>query len=149
MSDGIIRWEPIRDLVTLREAMDRLLTESFVRPGAAFPAVGMEGPAVDMYQTKDDIVVKAAVPGVKPEDIEISVTGDMLTIKGELKEEEKIEEGNYLRQERRYGQFTREFALPTQVNADKARAEFEHGVLTLHLPKAEEVKPKSIRVKAK
>jgi HSP20 family protein len=77
------------------------------------------------------------------------VTGDMLTIKGELKEEEKVEEGNYFRQERHYGQFMREFALPTQVNADKARAEFEHGVLTLRLPKAEEVKPKSIKVKAK
>jgi len=149
MSDGIVRWEPFRDLVTLREAMDRLFAESFVRPGVAFPALGMEGPAVDMYQTEDDIVVKAAVPGVKPEDIDISVTGDMLTIKGELKQEEKVEEGDYLRQERHYGQFTREFALPTQVNADKARAEFEHGVLTLHLPKAEEVKPKSIKVKAK
>lgn len=149
MSDGVTRWEPFHDLVTLREAMDRLFTESFVRPGAAFPPLGVEGPAVDMYQTKDDIVVKAAVPGVKPEDIDIAVTGDILTIKGELKEEEKVEEGNYLRQERRYGQFTREFALPTQVNADKARAEFEHGVLTLRLPKAEEVKPKSIKVKAK
>jgi HSP20 family protein len=149
MSDGLVRWEPFRDLVTLREAMDRLLAESFVRPGVAFPSVGIEGPAVDMYQTQDDIVVKAAVPGVKPEDIDIAVTGDILTIKGELKEEEKVEEGNYLRQERRYGQFMRELALPTQVNADKAKAEFEHGVLTLHLPKAEEVKPKSIRVKAK
>ena len=149
MSDGLVRWEPFRDLVTLREAMDRLLAESFVRPGVAFPSVGIEGPAVDMYQTQDDIVVKAAVPGVKPEDIDIAVTGDILTIKGELKEEEKVEEGNYLRQERRYGQFMRELALPTQVNADKAKAEFEHGVLTLRLPKAEEVKPKSIRVKAK
>ena len=149
MSDGLVQWEPFRDLVTLREAMDRLLAESFVRPGVAFPSVGIEGPAVDMYQTQDDIVVKAAVPGVKPEDIDIAVTGDILTIKGELKEEEKVEEGNYLRQERRYGQFMRELALPTQVNADKAKAEFEHGVLTLRLPKAEEVKPKSIRVKAK
>ena len=149
MSDGVTRWEPFHDLVTLREAMDRLFSESFVRPGMAFPSQGMEGPAVDMYQTKDDVVVKAAVPGVKPEDIDIAVTGDMLTIKGELKEEEKVEEGNYLRQELRYGQFMRELALPTQVNADKARAEFEHGVLTLRLPKAEEVKPKSIKVKAK
>ena len=72
MSDGLVRWEPIRDLVTLREAMDRLFTESFVRPGVAFPSLGMEGPAVDMYQTKDDIIVKAAVPGVKPEDIDIA-----------------------------------------------------------------------------
>jgi HSP20 family protein len=102
-----------------------------------------------MYQTQDDIVVKAAIPGVKPDDINISVTGDILTIKGELKQEEKIEEGGYLRQERRFGQFCREFSLPTQVSADKAKAEFEHGVLTLRLPKAEAVKPKSITVKAK
>jgi len=149
MSDGLTRWEPFNDLVTLREAMDRLFAQSFVRPGVAFPSFGVEGPAVDMYQTKDDIVVKAAVPGLKPEDIDIAVTGDLLTIKGELKQEEKIEEGNYLCQERHYGQFMRELALPTQVNAEKAKAEFEHGVLTLRLPKAEEVKPKSIKVKAK
>jgi len=89
MSDGLVRWEPFRDLVSLRDAMDRLFAESFVRPGAAFPLLGAEGPAVDMYQTKDDIVVKAAIPGIKPEDIDISVTGDTLIIKGELKQEEK------------------------------------------------------------
>lgn len=149
MSDGLTRWDPFREMVTLREAIDRLFAESFVRPGTAFPFLGAEGPAVDMYQTKDEIVVKAAIPGVKPEDIDISVTSDLLTIKGETKEEEKIEEGNYLRKERHYGQFYREFALPTQVNADKAKAEFEHGVLTLRLPKAEAVKPKSITVKAR
>ena len=148
MSDGIVRWEPFRDLVTLREAMDRLFAESFVRPGSAFPTT-FEGPAVDMYQTKDEVVVTAAIPGVKPEDIEISVTGEILTIKGEFKQEGKIEEGSYVRQERRFGQFCRELSLPTQVNADKAKAEFEHGVLTLRLPKAEAVKPKSITVKAK
>ena len=149
MAEGLVRWDPLREMVTLREAMDRLLAESFVRPDSAFPLLGAEGPAVDMYQGKDEIVVKAAIPGVKPEDIEIQVTGDILSIKGELKEEEKIEEGNYLRKERHFGQFLREFTLPTQVSADKAKAEFEHGVLTLRLPKAEAVKPKSITVKAK
>ena len=149
MAEGLVRWDPLREMVTLREAMDRLLAESFVRPDSAFPLLGAEGPAVDMYQGKDEIVVKAAIPGVKPEDIEIQVTGDILSIKGELKEEEKIEEGNYLRKERHFGQFIREFTLPTQVSADKAKAEFEHGVLTLRLPKAEAVKPKSITVKAK
>ena len=149
MAEGLVRWDPLREMVTLREAMDRLLAESFVRPDSAFPLLGAEGPAVDMYQGKDEIVVKAAIPGVKPEDIEIQVTGDILSIKGELKEEEKIEESNYLRKERHFGQFIREFTLPTQVSADKAKAEFEHGVLTLRLPKAEAVKPKSITVKAK
>jgi len=148
MAGELQRWEPFHDLVTLREAMDRLFAESFVRPGTAFPVTGVE-PAVDVYQTKDEIVVKAALPGLKPDEIDISVTGDLLTIRGEFKQEEKIEEGGYLRQERRYGQFCREFNLPTQVTADKAKADFEHGILTLHLPKAEAVKPKSISVKAK
>ncbi len=149
MADGLTRWEPFRDLVTLRDAMDRLFAESFVRPGAAFPTAGTETPVIDMYQTNEEIVVKAALPGVKPEDIDISVTGDILTIKGETKQEEKVEEGNYLRQERYYGQFFRELTLPTQVNADKTKADFEHGILTLRLPKAEAVKPKSILIKAK
>jgi HSP20 family protein len=148
MSDGLVRWEPLRDLMTLREAMDHLFAESFVRPGTAFPTFA-EGPAVDMYQTADHVVVKAAIPGIKPEDIDISVTGDILTIKGELKEEERIEEANYVRHERRYGEFRRDLSLPTQVSADKAKAEFENGVLTLRLPKAEEVKPKSIKVRSK
>lgn len=149
MSDALARWDPLKEMVTLREAMDRLFAESFVRPGSAFPIMGMEGPAVDMYQTKDDVIVKAALPGVKPDEIEISVTGELLTLKGEFKEEEKIEEGSYLRQERHYGQFVRELSLPTLVNSDKAKAEFEHGVLTLRLPKAEAVKPKSITIKTK
>jgi len=149
MSDALARWDPLKEMVTLREAMDRLFAESFVRPGSAFPVMGMEGPDVDMYQTKDDIVVKAALPGLKPDEIEISVTGEILTLKGELKDEEKIEEGNYLRKERHFGQFVRELSLPTLVNSDKAKAEFEHGVLTLRLPKAEAVKPKSITIKSR
>jgi HSP20 family protein len=149
MSDALARWDPLKEMVTLREAMDRLLAESFVRPGSAFPVMGMEEPAVDMYQTKDDIVVKAALPGLAPDDIDISVTGDMLTIKGEFKDEEQVEEGNYLRKERRSGQFVRELSLPTLVNSEKAKAEFEHGVLTLRLPKAEAAKPKSITIKSR
>jgi len=149
MSDTLARWDPLKEMVTLREAMDRLFAESFVRPGSAFPIMGMEGPAVDMYQTKDDIIVKAALPGVKPDEIEISVTGDILTLKGEFRDEEKIEEGSYLRKERHFGQFVRELSLPTLVSSDKAKAEFEHGVLTLRLPKAEAAKPKSIMIKSR
>jgi len=104
---------------------------------------------VDIYETKDDVVVKASLPGVKPEDIEVSVVGDTLTIKGEVKEEKDIKEENYIRKERRYGSFCRSFTLPVSVDADKATAEFENGVLTLTLPKAEEVKPKTIAIKAK
>jgi HSP20 family protein len=108
--------------------------------------------SVELDSERRQIVIaplEAAVPGVDPKDIEITIDGDTLTIKGEFKQEEKVEQGSYVRQERRFGQFCRELSLPTQVNADKAKAEFEHGVLTLRLPKAEAVKPKSITVKAK
>lgn len=147
---NLVRWEPFRDLISLREAMDRLFEESFVRPRAGWLAqVGAETLAVDMYETDDAIVVKSAIPGIKPEDLDISITSDTLTIKGETKAEEEIKEGNFIHRERRYGSFCRSLTNPMPVVADKAEAEFENGVLTLTLPKAEEVKPKAIKVKAK
>jgi len=147
---NLVRWDPFHDLVSLREAMDRLFEESFVQPqGGWLAPVGMETLAVDMYETDDAIVVRTVVPGVKPEDLDVSVTGDTLTIKGETKAEEEVKEENYIRRERRYGSFCRSLLVPIPVVADKAEAEFENGVLTLTLPKAEEVKPKAIKVKAK
>ena len=104
---------------------------------------------IDMAQTDDDVIIKASVPGVNPEDLNISVTGDTLTIRGEVKEDKEIEEANYQIRERRIGSFARSVLLPSTVVADKAKAEFENGVLRLTLPKAEEVKPKTITVKAK
>jgi HSP20 family protein len=89
------------------------------------------------------------VPGVRPEDIEVTVTGDLLTIKGEFKSEEKTEKRNFIRQERRYGSFCRQLGLPTSVDSGKAEASFENGILTLTLPKVEAVKPKTVRVVAK
>ncbi len=145
----LVKWEPFRELISLREAMDRLFEESFVRPFGWLAPVGAETFAIDMYETDDDIVVKAAIPGVKPEDIDVSISGDVLTIKGEVKEEKEVKEENYIRKERRYGTFCRSVTLPVQVDADKAKAEYENGILTLTLPKAEEVKPKVIKVKAK
>jgi len=144
---SLIRWDPFRDTVSLRDAMNRLFEESFIRPSTR-PTLDTV-PAVDVVETKDEVVVKAAVPGIKPEDIDISVTGELLTIKGEFKSETKSDGASIIRQERRFGTFERALSLPTQVVADKAKAEFENGVLTLTLPKAEEVKPKTIKVKAK
>lgn len=106
-------------------------------------------PVIDMYQTDDDVVVKATLPGIKASDVQISVTVDMLTLKGELKEKEEVKEKAYHIREHRYGSFERTFSLPTDVVADKAKAEFEDGILTITLPKAEEAKPKTITVKAK
>jgi HSP20 family protein len=143
---SIVRWEPIDDLVSLRDAMDRLFEESFVRPRSWLASGGLDL-AVDMYETKDDLVITASVPGVKPEDVEITVTGDVLTIKGEVKSEAKVERANYHRQERRFGSFARTIALPMPVQIEKAEAKFKDGVLTLTLPKAEEVKPRTIKVK--
>jgi HSP20 family protein len=146
----LIRWEPFRELISLREAMDRLFEESFIHPRAGWLAPwGAETLAVDMYETDQDVVIKTSVPGVKPEDIDITITGDTLTIKGETKAEEKVERANYIRRERRYGAFSRSLTLPTTIVAEKAKAEFENGVLTLTLPKSEEVKPKTIKVKTK
>lgn len=146
----LVRWEPFRDLVSLREAMDRLFEESFVRPriGVLAPR-GAGALAVDMYETDDAVIVKSAVPGIAAEDLDISITGDTLTIKGESKVEEEIEDGCYICRERRYGAFSRSLTIPVQIKADEAEAAFENGTLTLTLPKSEEVKPKTIKVKAK
>jgi HSP20 family protein len=146
---SIVRWEPFSDLMSLREAMDRLFEESVVRPGSRLmtPYGAASELALDVYETDNDLVVTAALPGVNPEDVDITITGDALCIKGETKSESKVEKANYLRQERRYGAFARTIALQTPVQADKAEAKFKDGVLTLSIPKAEEAKPKSIKVK--
>lgn len=149
---NLVRSEPAREMLTLREAMDRLFEESFLRPG--FFGMGESAATtlpVDMYETADRVVVKATVPGVKPEDIHVTVTGDLLSITGEFKaeREEKDEKRNYVRQERRYGSFSRQLALPTGVNADKCAATFENGVLTLELSKVEQAKSKTVRVVSK
>lgn len=149
MSNGIIRWEPFREMVSLRDAMNRLFEDSVVRPFGSGALTDGGSLAVDIIDGKDDVIVKASVPGIKPDDIDITLTGDMLTIKGEFKSEQKSEEGSYLRQERRYGSFERSLSLPAPIVADKAKAEFENGVLTLTLPKSEAAKPKAIKVKAK
>ncbi len=144
---NLIRWEPVRDMITLREAMDHLFDEAFTRPFGA--ASALQAPAVDMFQTDDEVVVRASLPGIKPGDVQISVTGEVLTIKGETKENTDHKEKSYHLREQRFGSFERSVSLPTAVVSDKAKAEFEDGILTITLPKAEEVKPRTITVKAK
>jgi HSP20 family protein len=145
---NLIRWEPAREMMTLRDAMDRLFDDAFTRPLRMYDGQ-MSTPAVDMYQTDNEIVVKAAVPGIKADDVQINVIGEVLTIKGETREKEEVNEKAYHLRERRWGAFERTLALPTDVVADKARAEFENGILTITLPKAEEVRPKAISIKTK
>ena len=144
---SLVRVDPFRDLWTFRSAMDRLFDETVGQSGTALGAVG--APAIDLFQTADDVVIKASLPGVDAKDLNISVTGDVLTLRGEVREEKETEGAQYHVKERRYGSFTRSIALPAAVVADKADAQFENSILTLRLPKAEEVKPKTITVKAK
>ena len=146
---SIVRWEPLREVMTLREAMDRLFEDSFVgrRPREWLPAEGTL--ALDMYQTEDAAVIRNSVPGVKPDDIDITISGNTLTISGETKEEEEVKEEDYVRRERRYGSFSRSVVLPEGLEPDKAEASFEDGILTLSIPKAPEAKPRVIEVKGK
>lgn len=143
---NITRWDPFSELADMRRTVDALFNE--VRPTrtTAFPGSVETYFPVDLYETKDEVVVEAALPGVKPEDIDISVTGQTVTVKGESRDEHEEKAENFYRHERRHGTFVRQFSLPTEVDADKAQASFEHGVLELRLPKAESMKPKSIKV---
>lgn len=145
---SIVRWEPFRDFMTLREAMDRLFQESFVGPGRREWLAPAEGTLpVDMYQTEDSVVVKSAVPRVKPDDIDITISGNTLSISGETNEEEEVTEENYIRRERRHGSFSRSVVLPEGVDPDKAEATFDDGILTLTIPKVPEAKPEVIKIK--
>lgn len=144
---NIVRWEPFREVMSLRQAMDRLFEDSFV--GLPHLKVNGRDFAIDMYQEKDNLVVKAALPGVKPEELDITIADNMLTIRGEHREEQETKEDDYLYRERHYGAFSRSVAIPTEVKSDEAQATFEAGVLTLTLPKADTIKPKRVKIKTK
>ncbi len=145
----VIRMNPWRDMVSLREAMDRLLEESVVRPRLPWRRGTQEEPLrlpVDVYVTPEEIVVTASLPGLLPEEVDISIEGDTLTIRGELRG--PLDNVEYLFQERPFGTFSRSLTLNVPVDVEKAEAVFENGVLTLTLPKMEAVKPKAIKVTA-
>ncbi len=150
------RWDPWGDIVSLREAMNNLLEESFVsrgRPGGpeapASPAAAV-GLALDIKELGDAFEVTASVPGVSPDSVEITVLGDRLRIRGERKEEteEAADPGRWVLRERRFGAFERTVNLPTAVKPDAAAAEFKDGVLTIRLPKADEARPRTIPVRS-
>jgi HSP20 family protein len=144
---NITRWEPVREMMTLHEAMDRLFDDAFTRP------ISMSGgsvtPAIDLLQTEDEVIVKASLPGLGAEDVHISVTADVLTLSGEFKQDEERKDATYHIREHRFGAFERSIMLPTDVQTDQAKADFTNGILTINLPKAEAVKPKTINIKAK
>jgi HSP20 family protein len=141
---NMTRWDPFNDMLSLREAMSQLLEESVVRPGAR----GGQGftPALDVSETEEGYLVEAAVPGLKAEDLEITVENNVLTIKGETRQESADKQRNFHRVERRFGSFQRTIGLPTTVKADAIQASLTDGILRLEIPKAEEVKPRKISV---
>ena len=141
---AMMRFDPFRELESMREAMEETFWPLARRP-LEFETTGLL--PVDMWETDEDIVVRTAVPGCKPEDINISVTDNLLSIRGERKEEKEIKRENYYRREMRAGHCYREVSLPTPVDAGKAEATFENGMLTLHLPKTEQAKAKKIAIK--
>ena len=145
----ITRYDPTREFLTLREAMNRLFEDSFVGSASAARGNGeteLRLP-IEAYETDHALIVRAPVPGLKPEQVEITLEGDTLTIRGEYPR--PLENVNYLFAERRWGRFSRTLQLNLPVEADKVEAEFENGLLTLTLPKAEAIRPKVIPVKAK
>jgi HSP20 family protein len=144
---NLTRFDPFSEMVTLRQAMDRIFEDSFVSPLTMRSFNGeAPGPALDVHETGDEMVVSAALPGLKPEDVDITITGQTLSIRGEFKADEKVQRDQYLYRERRFGTFHRQLQLPVRVQGDAATATFEDGVLTLSIPKAEEVKPRQIQV---
>lgn len=140
------RFEPMSELTPLREAMDRLFEQSFLRP--IFPSFREILP-IDMYQTDSDVVIKAAVPGLRPEDIDIKIVGDTISISGESKAQRETKEENYMLQEMSVGRFHRDVMSPVALKSDQAQASFENGVLTIKIPKAESVKTKQVKVQVK
>lgn len=146
----ITRFTPMTDFVSLREAMDRLFEDSFIRPTTwSGLAAGQIAVPVDLWETNDAYHLRADVPGIAPDQLDINVTADTLTFAGEVKGQSDVSNEGWLRQERRIGKFQRAFTLPVQIDPDKVVANFANGVLELTLPKADQVKPRSIKVNAK
>jgi len=142
---AVVRFDPFRDITTLRDEMNRLFSRAVgegVGSGSAWT------PAVDIFDTEDAIVLRAELPGLKTDDIDIEVDENVLTLKGERRFEEQVEEGRYYRLERAYGSFQRSVTLPQGVKADEISATFDNGVLSVRVPKADEVKPRKIAVAA-
>ncbi|MCS6826185.1 MAG: Hsp20/alpha crystallin family protein [Caldilinea sp.] len=145
---SITRWDPYRELTAMRQLIDRFFEDDFTRFPSLWERRSETIPlALDVAENEDAFIIKASLPGVPAENVEVTLTDNVLTIKGEMKEDKEIKEENYHLRERRFGTFMRSVTLPAPVDADKIEAVNENGVLTLTLPKAESVKPKRIEVK--
>jgi HSP20 family protein len=151
MANALTRWDPWQEMAEMRRAADRMFGDRFGRlfDQTGYEDAGQFSVGVDVSESPDRFVVRAAIPGVKPEDVDINVENDILTVKGKHREEQETREGEtYLRRELRWGSFERSLRLPPTVDADKAEANFEHGILTIALPKKPESQPKKISITA-
>jgi HSP20 family protein len=147
---AITLWRPRRNLLSVSEPLDRFFDDWFYRPSRMWLAPSWtEALPLDVYREDGNLVIKAEVPGVASEDIDISVKDHVLTISGETRSEDEVKEENYLRRERRYGSFCRSLALPAEAEGDKAEAAFEDGVLTVTVPVAEEPQPETVKIAVK
>lgn len=148
--NAITLWRPSRSLLSMGDSLDRFFDGRFSRPSRLWlvPAWS-EGLAVDVYREDGNLVVKAEVPGVTAEELEVTLKDNVLTIAGETKAEEEVVEENYIRRERRYGSFCRSLALPAEAEGEKAEAAFEDGVLTVTIPVAEELREDTVKVEVK
>lgn len=143
---SMTRWEPSRNWNTLQEQVNRLFEDSFARSRSGQAELASWAPAVDIYETENELVVKADLPDMQEKDIDVRVENNTLTVRGERKFNNEVNEDNYLRVERTYGAFTRSFSLPNTVNTEGIRAEYKNGVLSVRMPKREETKPKQIKI---
>jgi HSP20 family protein len=146
MRTSLTPFSPFRGVTSLQDQINRLFNETFERSSEGANLTTW-APAVDIYETEQNLVVKADLPDIKPEELDIRVENNILTIRGERKFEKKVEENNYLRVERAYGSFSRSFSLANTVNTEAIQADYQNGVLTLNIPKREEAKPKQIKVR--
>jgi HSP20 family protein len=142
----ITRWDQSRGLTSLQDQVNRLFEDNFTRDRSSHADLATWAPPVDIYETENELVVKVDLPDLQDKDIDVRVENNMLTIRGERKFDKDVNEENYLRIERAYGSFMRSFSLPNTVSAENIRAEYRNGVLTLHMAKLEESKPKQIKV---
>jgi HSP20 family protein len=144
---AIIRWDPFRDLVTLREKMNRLFEDTLPYRGEEKELIaGSWTPAVDIYEKENALVLTTELPGLDEKDIEIKIEDNSLTLKGERKFEKETKEDDYHRLERSYGSFSRSFTLPRYIDEDKINAEYENGILKITMPKKAELKAKKVKV---
>jgi HSP20 family protein len=143
----LVRWDPFREMITMRERMNRLFDDVFrTQEGSEGMPAGAWNPSVDIYETNNEVVLKAELPGLNQKDIHLDLKDNTLTLRGERVKDQEIKEDNYYRRERVYGTFHRAFTLPSTIQQDNIQAKYKEEVLEVHMPKAEAAKPRQIKV---